>query len=400
MGLDPAITAGRRHLRAYFGDKSSPLSDSANLAAATAGVDLYAHLRETVITSPVALAIALAVFWTLGRPRSTIDGAEKLAAIERVFHITPWLFAAARGGGRAGRVPSFRRSRRSSCGALAGGVLAVIVAPERVAAFADARAGVPAAIAQIKGVWLALASGYSRPPASRRSTCWSPAAAWSSMLDTIWLIIVALAFGGVVEKMGALERLMAPVIAKAKSDGALVASLVVAAIARPTSPPPTSTSPSCCPAACSRMRSRSAGYAPVVLSRDDRRHRDADRRADSVEQLRRLHGGDARRRHAAATRHGPSSTSRARSSRSPSRILGIRMLRAPAVPAQPAAESGAPATLVRDRRAARASPRSRPMLRPSQPSPYAALVGAALALSRPASAPRRPGRRKSGPSAR
>jgi Na+:H+ antiporter, NhaC family len=43
-----------------------------------------------------------------------------------------------------------------------------------------------------------------------------------SMLNTFWLIIMALAFGGVVEKAGVLERLIAPVIEKAKSNGALI----------------------------------------------------------------------------------------------------------------------------------------------------------------------------------
>jgi NhaC family Na+:H+ antiporter len=47
-----------------------------------------------------------------------------------------------------------------------------------------------------------------------------------SMLNTIWLIITALAFGGVVEKAGVLDQLITPIIKRAKSDGALVASLV------------------------------------------------------------------------------------------------------------------------------------------------------------------------------
>ena len=53
----------------------------------------------------------------------------------------------------------------------------------------------------------------------------------ASMLDTVWLVITALAFGGVVEKAGVLERLIAPVLAAAKSVGALVASLVGAVFA-------------------------------------------------------------------------------------------------------------------------------------------------------------------------
>ena len=45
-------------------------------------------------------------------------------------------------------------------GALAGGLMAVIVAPERVQAFADIDKHVPAWLAQVKGVWAAIARGY------------------------------------------------------------------------------------------------------------------------------------------------------------------------------------------------------------------------------------------------
>jgi len=51
------------------------------------------------------------------------------------------------------------------------------------------------------------------------------------MLDTIWLIIVALAFGGVVEKAGAIERLIAPVLAAIRSNGGLVAATVGSTVA-------------------------------------------------------------------------------------------------------------------------------------------------------------------------
>jgi len=51
------------------------------------------------------------------------------------------------------------------------------------------------------------------------------------MLDTIWLVIAALAFGGVVEKAGGLDRLVSPIIAKVKATGALIASMVLAILA-------------------------------------------------------------------------------------------------------------------------------------------------------------------------
>ncbi len=229
MDLNPAITAAAVISGAYFGDTSSPLSDSANLAAAAAGVDLYEHVRETALTSTLALAIALSVFWLLGRP-GEFDASEKLMALERAFHISPILFLPLMVVVVLAllKLPAFTAI---FAGALAGGVLAIYVAPERVLAFAQAGEGVPRALALLKGVWLALASGYTSTSGYAPIDQLASRGGMASMLDTIWLIMAALAFGGVAEKAGVLDRVIAPVIAAAKSATALVASLVGAVIA-------------------------------------------------------------------------------------------------------------------------------------------------------------------------
>ena len=229
MDLSPAIAAGAVISGAYLGDTTSPLSDSANLASAAAGVDLYQHLRETALTSVPAVAIALAFFWTLGQP-GDFEASEKMAAIQSAFAITPWLFlplvlvvvlALV-------RMPPFTAI---FTGALAGGVLAVVVAPERVVALAGVQDGLPTWLALIKGVWKALASGYVSSAGHPAIDQLVTRGGMASMLNTIWLIITALAFGGVVEKSGVLERLITPVIQAAKSVGRLVASLVAAVFA-------------------------------------------------------------------------------------------------------------------------------------------------------------------------
>ncbi|MCX7890761.1 MAG: Na+/H+ antiporter NhaC [Burkholderiales bacterium] len=226
MDLDPAITAGAVISGAYLGDTTSPLSDSANLAAAAAGVDLYQHLRETALTSVLAVAIALAVFWTLGQP-GDFEANAKIRAIEDTFTITPWLFLplAVVVALALTRTPPFTAI---FLGALAGGALAVFVAPERVAALAGAGQDLPAGLALLKGVWKALATGYVSSAGHPAIDQLLTRGGMASMLNTIWLIITALAFGGVVEKAGVLDRLMAPVIAAARSAGRLVASLVAA----------------------------------------------------------------------------------------------------------------------------------------------------------------------------
>lgn len=228
MELSPAITAGAVISGAYFGDKSSPLSDTANLAAAVAGADLYQHLRETLWTSVPTLAGTVALFWFLGEPGDA-DVSAKARAIKEAFGVSPvhflpflvvfalaWL-----------KVPPFKTIM---IGALVGALLGVVMAPERVIAFAAAP-HLPAPLALLKGAWQALASGYVSTTGYAAIDQLASRGGMESMLSTVWLIIVALGFGGVVEKAGAVERLAAPVLAVVKSTGALVTTLIGSTVA-------------------------------------------------------------------------------------------------------------------------------------------------------------------------
>jgi NhaC family Na+:H+ antiporter len=228
MELSPAVTAGAVISGAYFGDKSSPLSDTANLAAAVGGANLYQHLREVLWTSIPAFAITLLIFLFLGSP-GDFDASEKLDSIRKTFdvsllHFLPLVVVVALA---ALRFPPFTTIMT---GALAGALLAAFTAPERVIAFA-ADPGLATPLALLKGAWLALASGYTSTTGYEAIDLLASRGGMERMLDTIWLIIVALAFGGVVEKAGVIERLIAPVLAAVKSNGGLVAATVGSTVA-------------------------------------------------------------------------------------------------------------------------------------------------------------------------
>lgn len=227
MGLDPAITAGAIVSGAYFGDKSSPLSDTANLACAAAGSNLYDHVRESLWTSTPALALALLGFLLLGSP-GDFDASAVAAGIEAAFHprLAHFLPLALVLALALLRWPPFVTI---FLGALAGGVLAIVLAPDRVIAFAGE--GLPAGLALLKGVWAALATGYVSATGEPAVDQLLSRGGMESMLGTVWLILVALAFGGIVEQAGVLDRLIGPVIAAARSVGSLVATLVGAAFA-------------------------------------------------------------------------------------------------------------------------------------------------------------------------
>ena len=228
MELNPAVTAGAVISGAYFGDKSSPLSDTANLAAAVGGAELYQHLREVLWTSIPAFAITLLAFFFMGSP-GDFDATEKLDSIRSTFdvslvHFLPLVVVVVLA---ALRFPPFTTIMT---GALAGAVLAVATSPERVIAFA-ADPDLWAPLALLKGAWLALASGYTSTTGYETIDMLASRGGMERMLDTIWLIIVALAFGGVVEKAGVIERLIAPVLAAVKSNGGLVAATVGSTVA-------------------------------------------------------------------------------------------------------------------------------------------------------------------------
>lgn len=227
MGLNPAITAGAVISGAYFGDKSSPLSDATNLACVAAGSRLYDHIREALWTSVPALAGAVVLFWLLGEPRD-YDASEASAGLQAAFDISLVAFAplAVVLVLAVLRFPPFVTI---FIGALAGALLAVFAAPERVIAFAAAPDLAPP-FALLKGVWSALATGYISEIGDAQIDRLLSRGGMASMLGTIWLILVALAFGGIVEKAGVIDKLFMPVIRAARSTGALISSLVAAAL--------------------------------------------------------------------------------------------------------------------------------------------------------------------------
>jgi Na+:H+ antiporter, NhaC family len=227
MNLSPEITAGAVISGAYFGDKASPLSDTANLATAAAGSGIYEHIRESLFTSIPALLIAVLIFSALGAP-GDFDASAMLAGLERSFSISLWAFVPLLIvlGLSVARFPPFVTI---FIGALTGGVVAVLLDPARVIAFA-ADPDLAAPLAAVKGIWMALANGYVASSGNAAIDVILTRGGMSSMMNTVWLIITALAFGATVEHAGLLNRLIDPLIHGVRSVGALVASVVATCV--------------------------------------------------------------------------------------------------------------------------------------------------------------------------
>ena len=227
MDLSQAVTAGAVISGSYFGDKLSPLSDTVNLAAAATGAQLYDHIRASLITSIPAIALALLGFGLLGSP-GDFDASGTQAAISARHAVTVWAFLPV----VLVVVLSIMRCPPFLAilgGALAGGVMAVILQPGLVLQLAS-RPELPDWIGLIKGVWQAMASGFVYQSGDPDLDALLSRGGMDSMLNTIWLIMAALAFGAVLERAGMLERIVAPTVRFARSTASLVATVVASAI--------------------------------------------------------------------------------------------------------------------------------------------------------------------------
>ncbi len=230
LGLDPAITAGAIISGAYFGDKLSPLSDTTNLAPVAAGADLFEHIRLMLRTTVPALLIALLLFFVLGQQASGSHDTGRIAvvlqALESQFRLG-WhlllpvaflLFLAMR---------QWAAFPAVFLGALLGALFAVIFQPEVMSRLADPSAGL---LAPLKTVWTALFAGYQSNSGNPALDGLLSKGGMSSMLTTVWLIICAMCFGGVLEKLGLLQRLLQSALHLVKSTSSLIASTIATTI--------------------------------------------------------------------------------------------------------------------------------------------------------------------------
>tara|TARA_R100000935_G_C2817030_1_gene157807 strand:+ start:54 stop:1124 length:1071 start_codon:yes stop_codon:yes gene_type:complete len=231
LDISVGMTAGAILSGAYFGDKISPLSDTTNLAPAMAGTDLFTHIRYMLITTVPTIVISIIIFIIIGLNldvSGNTDTSAILNTIETTFTITPWLFL----------IPAiviFLIVKKTSpliallIGTLLGAAAAVIFQP-----------GI---LMQISGVEnLDFISGYK---AIMNSMTVDTAivtnnetlndlfssGGMAGMMGTIWLILCAMVFGGIMEAIGALARISSALLNLFHTTFGLFASTVFSCLA-------------------------------------------------------------------------------------------------------------------------------------------------------------------------
>ena len=230
LGFEDGWIAGAIISGAYFGDKISMMSDTTVLASSTSEVPLFTHIRYMMVTTTPSLIIALIVFAIAGISGSPTAGTDSIAieqALQSTFNISPWLLI----------VPIIT------------GVLISRRLPAIVTLFASATmAAIAIAIAQPQ-ILLAITGSDTASLMNSLQAIISAATTSTSietgnellnelvatrgmggMMDTIWLIICAMCFGGVMYGSGMLPAISQLFIRMARRTVSVVASSVCSGI--------------------------------------------------------------------------------------------------------------------------------------------------------------------------
>ena len=230
QGFSAPWVAGAIISGAYFGDKMSPLSDTTVLAASVTGTPLFSHIRYMLYTTVPSMTIALVVFAIAGFSRERVDSTQIMAfpdALRGSFNLSPWLLIVPLFSGFliAKRVSSTIVLFLSS---LLAGLFALFFQPDILLAVAgDDVSGI---MAYLKGLIITfydhtqIETGYE-PLNELVAT-----RGMSGMMNTIWLIICAMCFGGAMSASGMLGRISDVFLKFMKGRASMVTSTVVSGL--------------------------------------------------------------------------------------------------------------------------------------------------------------------------
>jgi NhaC family Na+:H+ antiporter len=227
LGMNEGMVAGAIISGAYFGDKMSPMSDTTNLAPAMAGTDLFTHIRYMVITTTPSIVITLIIFLILGFTikvdSSLANPDDVLNVLDHTFKMSPVLmivpvfliFIIVK---KIAPVPALLSA------SLLGGIFAIIFQPDIINHVSGVHDN------YVKSSYIAVLKAMFGPVSMETN---NPAvndllstSGMAGMLNTIWLIISAMVFGGVMESAGMLLKITQTVIKYVKSTAGLVSSTV------------------------------------------------------------------------------------------------------------------------------------------------------------------------------
>lgn len=230
LGLPAGMVAGAVISGAYFGDKLSPLSDTTNFAPAMAGSELFTHIRYMLYTTLPTIIITLLAFVVLGFGFTTngeIDVVAYKSAIAEKFNINFLLFIVPLG-------VIFMIIKKTQplialfVGTISAAIFALIFQPTLLVELAGGQT-LNFKIAY-QSILNAITTETNVETSNQLMNELFSSGGMKGMLGTIWLIICAMVFGGVMDAIGALEAISNAFLKWAKSTFQLIAGTVASCL--------------------------------------------------------------------------------------------------------------------------------------------------------------------------
>ena len=222
QGYSDGWIAGAIISGAYFGDKISPLSDTTVLAASVSHTPLFDHIRYMLYTTIPSIVITLIIFVVAGITGDVAESSQidRISAVLNArFNITPWLLIVpiVTGVLIARRVPTLITLFASTVMAV---IAAVVAQPDILASLGHGDRPV------FEGAMKMLTTETSISSGNALVDDLISTRGMAGMLNTVWLILCAMCFGGTMTASGMLRSITAMFARMMKSTFSLVSSTV------------------------------------------------------------------------------------------------------------------------------------------------------------------------------
>lgn len=231
IGIPVEMSAGAIISGAYFGDKLSPLSDTTNLAPAISGSNLFTHIRYLTITTIPTITISLLIFIILNfytLSSGPTDNTSLLKAINGTFNITPYVFIVP-------MIVIILIIKKTPpiialfTGTILGGFFALIFQQDILTQLSSS------SVFTLKGAYSSIINSITidtniESGNIELNDLFSSGGMYG-MMNTIWLVITAMVFGGVMESIGALKKITVSILNLGKSTFSLFSNTAISCIA-------------------------------------------------------------------------------------------------------------------------------------------------------------------------
>ena len=231
LGIPAGMVGGAVIAGAYFGDKLSPLSDTTNLAAAVSKVDLFKHIKYLTYTTIPSISITLIVFIILGiyqTSNGVTDNSFLIETIKNTFNISLILFI----------VPIIvlimivKKTppiKALTIGTLLGALFAILFQPQIINGLSDSSNS--SIIASYKVLIDTITSDVSITTESEILNELFSTGGMIGMLNTIFLVMATMIFGGSMDAIGAIKSISKALLSLADNIFKLFASTVASCLA-------------------------------------------------------------------------------------------------------------------------------------------------------------------------